>query len=65
MIAACPRSTCGEPHAKAPHPEGGSELIVERAALGLAPGVYNLIVNSHGSVSGTFNRIALVRVTLQ
>jgi hypothetical protein len=43
----------------------GYELIVDRVALGLAPGVYNIAVVSHSAVSGTFNNVAVVRVTLQ
>src|SRR5206468_7224026 len=43
----------------------GYSLTVDRAALGLAPGVYNIAVASHSAVSGTFNNIAVVRVTLQ
>jgi N-acetylneuraminic acid mutarotase len=43
----------------------GYELVVDRAALGLAPGVYNLVVHSHSTVTGSFNNVALVRVTLQ
>jgi hypothetical protein len=43
----------------------GYSLTVDRAALGLAPGVYNIAVSSHSAVSGTFNNIAVVRVTIQ
>ena len=42
-----------------------TQLTVDRAALGLAPGVYNIAVVSHSAVSGTFNNVAVVRVTLQ
>jgi hypothetical protein len=38
--------------------------MVDRAALGLAPGVYSIAVASHSAVSGTFNNIAVVRVIL-
>jgi hypothetical protein len=43
----------------------GYELTVDRSALGLTPGVYNIAVVSHSAVSGTFNNVAVVRVTLQ
>ncbi len=43
----------------------GDSLTVSRGALGLAPGVYRMGVESHCSVSGTFNTTAVVRVTLQ
>jgi len=43
----------------------GYSLIVDRAAAGLAPGVYNIVVASHSSVSGTFNNLAVVQITLQ
>jgi hypothetical protein len=42
----------------------GYDLAVNRTALGLTPGVYNIAVHSH-STSGTFNNLAVVRVTLQ
>ncbi len=45
--------------------DSGYTLIVDRATLGLAPGVYNIAVVSHSVVSGTFNNVAVVRVTLQ
>jgi hypothetical protein len=38
---------------------------VDRAALGLTPGVYSIAVISHSTVSGSFNNLAVVRVTLQ
>jgi len=38
---------------------------VSRAALGLAPGAYNIAVIAHSAVTGTFNNLAVVRVTLQ
>ena len=43
----------------------GYHLTVDRAAAGLAPGVYNIVVHSHSTVTGSFNNVALVRVTLQ
>ena len=43
----------------------GYHLAVDRSALGLAPGVYNIVVHSHSAVTNTFNNVALVRVTLQ
>lgn len=42
----------------------GYTLGIDRAALGLAPGVYNLVVHSHSTVTGSFNNVALVRVKL-
>ena len=45
--------------------DSGYELIVDRAALGLVPGVYNIAVHAHSTVSGTFTSVAVVRVTLQ
>jgi hypothetical protein len=42
----------------------GYSLTVSRAAAGLTPGVYSIVVHSH-STSGTFNNLAVVRVTLQ
>jgi len=42
----------------------GYLLMVDRAALGLAPGVYSIAVASHSAVSATFNNIAVVRVAL-
>jgi len=43
----------------------GYHLGVDRIALGLAPGPYNIVVHSHSTVTGTFNNLAIVRVTLQ
>ena len=43
----------------------GYTLTVDRAALGLTPGVYNIVVHSHSTVTNAFNNYALVRVTLQ
>jgi len=43
----------------------GYQLLVDRAALGLAPGLYGIVVHSHSAVSGTFNNDAVVWVTLQ
>jgi hypothetical protein len=43
----------------------GFHLGVDRSALGLTNGVYSLVVFSHSTVSGTFNNLAVVRVTLQ
>ena len=43
----------------------GYTLQIDRAAAGLAPGVYNIVVHSHSTVTGTFNNVALVRVRLQ
>ena len=45
--------------------DAGYTLTVDRAAAGLAPGVYNVVVHSHSTVTGAFNNVALVRVTLQ
>jgi len=41
----------------------GYEQTVDGAAL--APGVYDIVVWSHSSASGTFNAAAVVRVTIQ
>ena len=43
----------------------GYTLVVSRAASGLSPGVYNIVVHSHSAATGSFNNVALVRVTLQ
>jgi hypothetical protein len=43
----------------------GFHLSVDRSALGLATGVYNIAVHSHSTVSNTFNNVTVVRVTLQ
>jgi len=43
----------------------GFHLAVDRSALGLAPGVYNIVVHSHSTVTNTFNNLTVVRVTLQ
>ena len=45
--------------------QSGYTLNVSRASAGLAPGVYDIVVHSHSSATGTFNNVALVRVTLQ
>jgi N-acetylneuraminic acid mutarotase len=42
----------------------GYHLFVDRNALGLTDGVYNIAVASHSQVTGTFNAIAVVRVML-
>jgi hypothetical protein len=42
----------------------GYTLIVSRAASGLTPGLYNIVVHSH-STSGSFNNLAVVRITIQ
>jgi len=43
----------------------GYTLNISRAGAGLAPGVYNIVVHAHSAVSGAFNNVALVRLTLQ
>jgi len=43
----------------------GFHLAVDRSALGLAPGAYNIVVHAHSTVAGTFNNAAVVRVILQ
>jgi N-acetylneuraminic acid mutarotase len=43
----------------------GYVLGVDRATLGLTPGVYIIAVHSHSTVTNTFNNVAVVRVTLQ
>jgi hypothetical protein len=43
----------------------GFHLSVNRSALGLTNGPYNIVVHSHSRVTGTFNNVAVVRVTLQ
>ena len=43
----------------------GYTLTVDRSATGLAPGIYNIVVHSHSTVTGAFNNVALVQVTLQ
>jgi len=43
----------------------GYQLLVDRVARGRAPGRYSIAVASRSSVSGTFNNIAAVWVTLQ
>jgi N-acetylneuraminic acid mutarotase len=43
----------------------GYHLSVDRSALGLPTGPYNIVVHSHSTVTGTFNNAAVVRVTLQ
>jgi hypothetical protein len=43
----------------------GYHLSVDRAARGLTNGPYNIVVFSHSTVTGTFNNLAVVRVTLQ
>ena len=43
----------------------GYTLVVNRTALGLTPGVYNIAVHAHSTAAGAFNNVALVRVTLQ
>jgi len=43
----------------------GFHLAVDRSALGLSPGVYNIAVHSHSTVSSSFNNLTVVRVTLQ
>ena len=42
----------------------GYALVVDGNALGLAPGVYGIVVHSHSS-SGGFNNLATIWVTLQ
>jgi N-acetylneuraminic acid mutarotase len=43
----------------------GFHLAVDRNALGLSNGVYNIVVHSHSTVTNTFNNATVVRVTLQ
>jgi hypothetical protein len=43
----------------------GWDLVVDRNILGLTPGVYNIVPNAHSSVSGTFNNLAIIQVTLK
>jgi hypothetical protein len=42
----------------------GYNLTVDRAAVGMTPGVYSIVVHSH-STNGSFNNLAVVRVTVQ
>jgi len=43
----------------------GYSLDVNRAASGLTPGVYNIVVHAHSTAAGAFNNFAAVRVTIQ
>jgi N-acetylneuraminic acid mutarotase len=43
----------------------GYGLTVTRASAGLAPGFYAIVVASHSTTTGTFNNVAIARVTLQ
>jgi len=43
----------------------GYALTVDRAASGLAPGAYDIVVWVHSSVSNTFAAVQVVRVTLR
>lgn len=45
--------------------KSGYELGVDRAALGLTPGVYDIVVWTHSSVSNAFTAVSVVRVTLR
>jgi hypothetical protein len=44
--------------------KSGYALIVDADAIGLPPGVYDLVVWAHSSVSGSFTAVALVRIRL-
>jgi len=43
----------------------GYWLTVDPAAAGLGPGTHNIVVWAHSTATGTFNNVALVRVTIQ
>ena len=43
----------------------GYWLIVDRAAAGLAPGVYDIVVWAHSSACDAFTAVSVVRVTLR
>jgi hypothetical protein len=43
----------------------GYVLNVDRAAAGLTPGVYSIVVYAHSTATNSFNNFAVVRVTLQ
>ena len=43
----------------------GYSLDVNRAAAGLVPGVYAIVVHAHSTATGAFNNLAVVRVVLQ
>ena len=43
----------------------GYWLVVDRAALGLTPGVYDIVVWTHSSVCYAFTAVSVVRVTLR
>ena len=43
----------------------GYHLAVNRSALGLAPGIYNIAVHMHSQVSNSFITVGVIRVTLQ
>jgi len=43
----------------------GWDLVVDRNYLGLGPGVYNIVPVAHSTVTGTFNNLAIIQVTLQ
>jgi len=43
----------------------GYVLNVSRAAVGMGPGVYGIVVHAHSSATGTFNNFAVVRVVVQ
>ena len=45
--------------------DGGYWLLVDRAAAGMAPGVYDIVVWTHSSVCNAFTAVQVVRVTLR
>jgi hypothetical protein len=45
--------------------DSGYVLNVDRAAAGLTPGVYDIVVWSHSTATNSFNNVALVRVRIQ
>ena len=44
---------------------GGYGLLVDRAAAGMAPGVYEIVVWTHSSVCNAFTAVQVARVTLR
>ena len=45
--------------------KSGYVLNVDTASTGLTPGVYNIAVWARSAVDGTFNNVAMVRITIQ
>jgi hypothetical protein len=60
-----PRPDVGQFYGNDRYTPSGYFFIVDRAAMGLGTGEYNIVPIAHSTATGTYNNLAIVRVILQ